>query len=334
MKPEISIVIPTFNRKDSLFRTLRSVYSQIQLPQEIIIVDASKDSMNETTLKNEFSKINIRYCTSPPSVCKQRNLGIKLAKSPYIFLCDDDIELPPDYISKISAYISENKNAGIITGCVLQKDKNENWKHQFRTTSFLRFLWDFIFQLSVWGDFSLIKKNFINTPIIKFIERFYQKRENTYSLAGWPLLSNFTSPVTRSSVYGLGASIIKKEWLLESPFDENLVSNGIGDNYGITSNLPYHQPIHILLDTFVWHHRSPENRLKSIESYTYRIFALHYFMRKSPHFAWLNIISLYWSLFGNFLSQIFTFQLKLAFTTIQILLTLLFSQNHYLGTNK
>ncbi|MES2776322.1 MAG: glycosyltransferase family 2 protein [Bacteroidota bacterium] len=330
MKPQISIVIPTCNRKESLRRTLGSAALQLFPAMEVIVVDASAEALDPEALRIEFPQLNIRYCTSKPSVCIQRNIGIKLANAPYVFLCDDDIEMPPDYLSKIADYLSENDDAGIVTGLVLQKNKTGEWEYQYRPTSFLKFVWNYIFQLTVWGDFSLIKSNFVNASLINFIKKRYAKRGNGYTRAGWPLLTTFNSPVTRSSVYGLGAAVVKKEWLLASPFDENLVPNGIGDNYGITANLPYDQPIHILTAAHVWHHCEPANRLKSITAYRYRIFALHYFMVNSTRFSPMNIWFLYWSLYGNILSQTFTLQLRLAATSFTTLITLMAGQNPYM----
>ena len=330
MKPQISMVIPTCNRKESLLKTLHSV-SQLQYPlTEVIVVDASEDPFVEDALLKKFPLLNIRYCTSRPSVCVQRNIGVKMAISPYVFLCDDDVEMPPDYLSKITAYLNEHEEAGIVTGYFLQKNKDGEWEYQYRNTSFLKCLWNFIFQLSCWGDFSLIKTNFIIAPLLSLIKKWYAKRGNTYTKAGWPLLTDFTRTVIRTSVYTLGAAVVKKEWLLASPYEEKLVPNGIGDNYGITANMHYHMPIHILSDTHVWHHHAPENRLKNIAAYRYRIYALHYFMVNSSRFNRFNIMFLYWSLLGNILSQTFTLKPRLAGTSFTTLIVLACGQNPYL----
>lgn len=330
MKQQVSIVIPTCNRRESLLKTLRAATRQLYPAAEIIIVDAGNEPVGYETLARTFPSAPIRYFTSRPSVCVQRNLGIQMATSPYILLCDDDVEMPEDYLLKLTNYLATQEDAGIITGLFLQKDGDGKWAYQFRNVSFIKFLWNFIFQLSCWGDFELVRTHFLTTPILKGIKRWYAKRGNTYTLAGWPLLTHFSNPVTRTTVYTLGAALIKKEWLLASPFEEKLVPNGIGDNYGVTLNLPEAQPIHLLTGAFVWHHHAPENRLKIITAYKYRIYALHYFMKNNNRFNFTNMLFLYWSLVGNFISQAVSLQFKLAFTSASTLMVLFFRKNPYL----
>ena len=253
-----------------------------------------------------------------------------MAQSPYIFLCDDDVEAPNDYLLKIAEYLSKNPEEGIATGYFLQKNEKGKWVYQYPTTSFLTYLWNFIFQLSVWGDFSQIKTNFVTKFIFLLIKKFYDKRGNSYTLAGWPLITNFSEQVIKTSVYTLGAAIVKKEWLLSSPFDELLVPNGIGDNYGIIANLPYHQPIKILTEAYVYHHHAPENRLKAAATYQCRVFALHYFMKKSSKFRYINIMFLYWSLAGHTIYQIAKLNGTMVKASLKTIITLIAEGNPYL----
>lgn len=331
MKQPISMVIPTCNRQKSLMSTLQGALLQTYPPAEIIVVDSSTEPIGADAIANAFPQFPIRYFTSKPSVCVQRNFGVKMAECPWILLCDDDVEMPADYLMKLANYLSENEDAGIVTGLWLQKNKDGLWQYQYRTTSAIKCFWTFIFQLSCWGDFELIKTNFLTKALLGRIKIWYKKRGNGYSLAGWPLLTSFSSPVTRTAVYTLGAALIKREWLLASPFEEKLVPNGIGDNYGVTLNLPHAKPIHLLPGAQVWHHHAPENRLKTITAYRFRIYALHYFMKNSSCFNRWNRLFLYWSLVGNLLGQTFTLQLKMAGTTLSSMWILCSGKNPYLG---
>ena len=74
---KISAVIATRNRKDSLYRTLQALSNQTCKLQEVIIVDSSDNKLNEADLLKTFSDLNIKYITSVPSVCIQRNIGIR-----------------------------------------------------------------------------------------------------------------------------------------------------------------------------------------------------------------------------------------------------------------
>lgn len=329
MNLPISMVIPTCNRKQSLLNTLQSAALQTFPPAEIIIVDASAEPQGADTIARDFPTLPVRYFTSRPSVCVQRNLGVKLARHDYVFLCDDDVEMPADYLLKLATYLTGHNDAGVVSGLFLQKDQYGNWEYEYRSSSMVKCTWNFAFQLSCWGGFDLVKPGWLAAPLLARVKKWYKKRGNNYSLAGWPLLTAFSSPVTRTSVYTLGAALVKREWLLQSPFEEKLVPNGIGDNYGVTLNMPVEQPVHLLTGAFVWHHHAPENRLKSITAYRYRIFALHHFMKNSSRFNRGNRLFLYWSLLGNTLSQCFSLRFNLALTSLTTLFQIASGNNPY-----
>ena len=105
---KISAVIATRNRKDSLYRTLRALSNQTYKLQEVIIVDSSDEKLVDAELSTTFDGLNIKYFTSEPSVCIQRNIGIRKSTSDYIFICDDDIEPEPEYVLALSNYIESN----------------------------------------------------------------------------------------------------------------------------------------------------------------------------------------------------------------------------------
>ena len=75
---KVSIVICTKDRVDDLNRTLRSIREQQRLPDEVLIVDASKNRLVEDGL--EAGDLVLHYLhTDEPGLTKQRNLGIAAA---------------------------------------------------------------------------------------------------------------------------------------------------------------------------------------------------------------------------------------------------------------
>src|SRR5688572_31210837 len=108
---QISVVIPTVDRKMRLLSLLVSLDRSIHPIHEVIIVDSGKDRL----APDEYSTIKnfpIYYISSERSVCIQRNTGIRQAISEWIFLCDDDIEIPADYLQKLSTHISNHPDTG------------------------------------------------------------------------------------------------------------------------------------------------------------------------------------------------------------------------------
>lgn len=314
----ISVVIPTRNRIGNLKKLLDSLSLQSNPPVEVIIVDSSDTKILTGEIERYNLPIKIYY--SSPSVCVQRNIGIRESTSNWIFTCDDDIVLPPDYLEKLANHAEKSPSAIIVTGLVLERDLHQNWTYEYPISS-AGLIWNFIFQLPVWSDLSSKPDG--------ILKNFYKRRKNTFSLAGWPLITHFERPYFKASIYGLGASMIRKEFLLKFPFDETLDPNGIGDHYGIAINLRDSEPIHVLMETCVYHYKNPVNRLNHSVAYSRRIFALDYFMRKSNRFNHFNFIFLLWSLIGNFLRQTLSRQWNLALMSVKVFFLLLINRNPY-----
>ena len=121
MKREVTIsaVIPTRDRPEDLARLLASLRAQTSPLQEIIIVDAG-DGSRTAELERVFGDLPLKVLRSSPSVCRQRNLGIRNAGSEFVFLCDDDMEVPPDYLAAIAGFLKANPGRPIVSGMVAE----------------------------------------------------------------------------------------------------------------------------------------------------------------------------------------------------------------------
>ncbi len=101
----ISVVIPTFKRPDLLARLLESICKQTLLPAEVIVVDDA--SGMEQAYRNCIDRFTARLpalqfhaLTTNSGAPHARNVGIRLAKSSWIALVDDDDEWLPEKLAK------------------------------------------------------------------------------------------------------------------------------------------------------------------------------------------------------------------------------------------
>jgi glycosyltransferase involved in cell wall biosynthesis len=318
---QISVVIPTCDRKLRLLSLLRNL-DQLSHPlYEVIIVDSGEDKLL-TTEYGEFKKFPIHYLVSGKSVCIQRNIGIQRAGGSWIFLCDDDIEIPRDYLEKLTSHIAAYPDTGAVSGLWLQKEKEE-WKAGYPENSSKGLFWKYIFQLGIWGEI----KEISNNMIIKKIKRHYQKRGNHITKAGWPVITDFSGDWFSAPVYSLGASLIKKEWLLHSPYDEVLDRYGIGDHYGVIADFPK-AAVHVLNSTTVYHHQEPANRLQKSLQYYRRNLALDYFIRTKKTPLRVKRVWLVWSLTGSLIDFMFTGK-GMAMSAIKSIWKIVTGQNPY-----
>ena len=320
---QISVVIPTCNRRERLISLLMQLNESGYPFKEVIVVDSGEDRLNGEMLSG-FKNLSIQYLSSQQSVCLQRNTGIRKAVSDWIFLCDDDIEVPGDYILKLLQHIQLHEEAGAVSGIVLQKEE-DRWTGIYPVTSAKTLLWNYFFGLSSWGPVTCKEKNFL----VRSVLARYRKKGNHLSKAGWPVLVNFGGAYFTTPVYGLGASLVKKEWLLKSPYDEVLDRHGIGDNYGVAAGFPA-PGIQVVTSAFVYHHQDPVNRLQRSLQYYRRTLALDYFIKTKPALKNISRFRLLWSLAGQltgFIKAGDGVMAKAAFTSIR---KILFNRNPYI----
>lgn len=103
--PAISVVIPTFNRADTLARAVESVQRQSLPPHEIIIVDDGSDDSTRELVAKRFG--DCRYMFQKNSgVSSARNLGICAAQGEWIALLDSDDEWLPGKLSAQMALLT------------------------------------------------------------------------------------------------------------------------------------------------------------------------------------------------------------------------------------
>lgn len=317
----ISVVIPTCNRLESLRRLLSGINSSTYPFLEVIIIDSGTEIPGQPELSS-FRNLRINYLQSERSVTIQRNTGIRNAKGDWIFICDDDIEVPPDYIEKLVAHIKNHDEAGAVSGLVFQKEKGD-WKASYPEQSFFSLVMKYVFGLGIWGGIGDIK-----TPLAAGIKQHYAKKGNHISKSGWPVITDVSGEYFITPVYGLGASLIRKDWLVQSPYDEVLDRHGIGDHYGVALGFP--APVHIVSDARVYHHQSEANRLGRRLQYFRRALALDYFLRTRPALRTAGVKRrwLAWSLLGNVL--LFLVKNRSMFWTgIRTLVAVCFLKNPY-----
>jgi glycosyltransferase involved in cell wall biosynthesis len=323
----ISIVIPTRNRLESLNRLLRSIDIQTVMPAEIIIVDSSDEDISEGLVETIAEK---RLLKTPPSVCLQRNRGIALAQSGFILLCDDDIELPEDYLLITSNYLQKNPEKGVVTGLWEELEEGK-WITEHPIKSFSNLLLTWFFGLSIWGRIDEIKTSFLTKPIHTALVNYYKRKDNTLTKSGWPTVTEAHYPVNSVAVTSLGSALIRKSWLQGVKFEESLVPNGYGDNYGVCIQFPGQRPVDILMTCLVKHHHIKLNRNPADKAIFFRTMALHLFLKKSKRFGAFTMICFYWSLIGQSLKSLLTRRNELLKAYVKVFFTILLGKNPYLN---
>jgi len=128
-KPFVSIIIPTYNRKEKLIDSILSIESQ-NYPKDkfeiIIIDDNSTDDTQKETRKLMKKYKNIRYQKNQRNLgpAASRNAGIRIAKGEYIFFTDDDCVVDKDWLISYINFFEKNKEIGGIGGPLIPIQSN------------------------------------------------------------------------------------------------------------------------------------------------------------------------------------------------------------------
>lgn len=153
-KPLLSILIPTFGRKEGLRRTVSSILSQTSPPflYEIIIV--SNDDINSIETISELKKIwhEFGYSNNLFIYCNEKNLGmvgnsircVELSKGDYFAFVHDDDYLLENYFSTVYKYFfcKEERADCLVIGRKnsYSSDNDPNKTRQVKKTRVSKFI--------------------------------------------------------------------------------------------------------------------------------------------------------------------------------------------------
>ncbi len=124
-KPSVSVVIPSFNRKESALRAVNSVLAQTEKDVEVLLVD---DGSTDGT-KEAFAQPpeRVRYLLKPNGgASSARNVGLRRAQGEYVAFLDSDDEWLPD---KLAIQLSFNDTvAGVSRHIHINEDGSRQEK--------------------------------------------------------------------------------------------------------------------------------------------------------------------------------------------------------------
>jgi glycosyltransferase involved in cell wall biosynthesis len=99
--PEVSVVVPTHNRRGLLRLTLRSILWQRGVDLEVLVVDdGSTDGTADMVAGLGEGRIRVVRHDTPQGVAAARNQGVALAAGGWLGFCDDDDLWAPDKLAR------------------------------------------------------------------------------------------------------------------------------------------------------------------------------------------------------------------------------------------
>lgn len=122
----VSVVIPAFNRGQTIFRCLESVINQTYSAMEILVVDDGSTDNTRDIVTNFPSDKVVLLCQQHKGAQAARNRGIINARGEYIAFLDSDDEWMPQMLEETVHCLLENGHGYVVySDCYVQKENRK-----------------------------------------------------------------------------------------------------------------------------------------------------------------------------------------------------------------
>ena len=156
--PEISVVLPTYNRASLLPRAIESVLVQTWTDLELIVVDDGS-SDDTASVMASFTDPRVRYVRYEDNrgANHARNVGIREARGRFIAFQDSDDDWFPEKLEKnMAVFASSGPEVGVVySGYWQEIDSSEN-------RLYIPLPW--VKRRDGWIHDELLRNNFVATP--------------------------------------------------------------------------------------------------------------------------------------------------------------------------
>jgi len=122
--PQISVVIPTFNRAKMVCDCIASVLEQDDVILEVIVVDDCSSDETGKMVSEQFGKdARVKYLRNDKNSFQavSCNKGAKVACGKYLFFLDDDNILEPHALSELLECFGRHPDAGLVAPLSVHK---------------------------------------------------------------------------------------------------------------------------------------------------------------------------------------------------------------------
>ncbi|MEH0985830.1 glycosyltransferase family 2 protein [Micromonospora sp. CPCC 205556] len=113
MTADVTVVVATRNRRDQLLEVLP------RHPGPVIVVDNGSADGTPTAVARAFPEVRVVPLGSNLGAGAARNVGVALARTPYVAFADDDSYWAPGALGRAAEILATHPGSGLLTGEVL-----------------------------------------------------------------------------------------------------------------------------------------------------------------------------------------------------------------------
>ncbi len=113
----VSVIIPSYNRRQDLCRCIDSLLSQHSVSLEIIVVDDCSEDDTREFITSNYPDVRLLSCDRRYGPSYLRNLGLGEAKGTFVLFLDSDVVLPrADIVRQMVEILTRDGHLGEIGG--------------------------------------------------------------------------------------------------------------------------------------------------------------------------------------------------------------------------
>jgi len=118
-RPDLSVVIVSYNTRELLRNCLRSLRGSQGLTLEIIVVDNASSDGSADMLRKDFPEVQLHAQTLNSWYCGGNNIGSAAARADYVLLLNPDTEVSPDALAQMLRFLRENESYSAVTATLV-----------------------------------------------------------------------------------------------------------------------------------------------------------------------------------------------------------------------
>lgn len=209
----VSVIIPAYNRENTILRSIKSVLNQTYDNIEVIVIDdCSTDKTRDRVLEINDDRVRY-YCLEKNSgACVARNTGVKIARGDIIAFQDSDDSWHLDKLEKQLNYLIENDYDFISCGIVrVNGDERKEYCISECPTE----------KIDVWCK--LINSNWVSTQTILCYKSCFEKIQFDPAIKRY---QDWDLALQASLIYKMGSM---QEALVDVYIQENSISKTVNN---------------------------------------------------------------------------------------------------------
>jgi len=145
MKPFFSVVIPTYNRADTIQSTLDACWQQSDTDFEIVLIDDGSVDNTETVV-SQIKDSRLRYIRQDNAgPAAARNHGMREAQGDYIAFLDSDDVWYPEHLASVREAISQGHDF-IYSQIIVDRGVDRYWIKPTRAMSADESIFDYLYK--------------------------------------------------------------------------------------------------------------------------------------------------------------------------------------------